>query len=450
MNKKRLSRLLILTMTGAMLLPEASFANGDALTGGIGSITLDLAGTEAATEAQTDETTASSLPIAGIGTVDLTGSDDALSAISAGIASSFLRTTSSSSEEHPSVRALESRLEANSDLYKNLAICQCEGHVNIREEADASSEILGKISNKAAAYIKEIVTNESGTWYRVKSGSVTGYIKSDYFAVNEDAVELAKKYGTLIATVNTSTLRLHAEASLESETLTTISDEEKYEVIKEDGDFLKLQIDDDLEGWVSREYVTLKMKFTEAISIEEEKAEEERLAKLAAERKAAEEKARQESIAASKKAKEASQKAAEASKAKETTKSTTSSHSSDYSSVSSKRKAICAYAESFVGKLDYVHGGTSLSSGVDCSGFVQQIYKKYGISLPRCSDDQGYCGESVSLSEARPGDLVYYGGHIAIYIGDNTVVHASSPSTGVKYSTVTYRSIKRIANVIGD
>lgn len=119
-------------------------------------------------------------------------------------------------------------------------------------------------------------------------------------------------------------------------------------------------------------------------------------------------------------------------------------------SSSSLRDAIVSYAESFAGNLAYVWGGTSLTTGADCSGFVQAIFRTYGISLPRTSDEQGYSGTAVSSSNMRPGDIVYYGGHIAIYIGDGLVVHASSAKTGVKISSWNYRTVLGIRNVIGD
>ena len=107
-----------------------------------------------------------------------------------------------------------------------------------------------------------------------------------------------------------------------------------------------------------------------------------------------------------------------------------------------------SYACSFVGKLAYVYGGTSLTTGVDCSGFVQQVYAHFGISLPRTSSEQGSYGTSVSSSEMQAGDLVYYGGHIAIYIGNGQVVHASNEQTGIKISTWNYRTPVSIRNVL--
>ncbi len=360
-------------------------------------------------------------------------------------------------QEHTSVAVLEARQAEISGLYAGVAISQVTNYVNIREEADAQSEILGKIYNNAAAWIQETVETEDGTWYKIKSGSVVGYIKAEYFVTGDEALELAQELGTIVATVNTATLRLRAEAAIDSTTLSLLAADEKYIVAEEVGDFLRLTVDSDLEGYVYRDYVTLSVEFDEAISLEEEQAELERQAQLEKERLEAEEQLRQAQAAAAAAATSKST-TKSSSSTSSTTKSSTSttaasttksSSSSSSTSSSSLRSAIVAYATSFVGKLSYVYGGTSLTSGVDCSGFVQQVFAHYGISLPRTSDEQGYSGTKVSSSEMQPGDLVYYGGHIAIYIGNGQVVHASNSKSGVKISTWNYRTPKSIRNVIG-
>lgn len=99
--------------------------------------------------------------------------------------------------------------------------------------------------------------------------------------------------------------------------------------------------------------------------------------------------------------------------------------------------AVANFALQFVGN-PYKYGGTSLTNGADCSGFVQSVYAKFGISLPRTATAQSYCGKGVSYSEAQPGDLVCYSGHIAIYIGGGNVVHASNSRTGIIVSSAHY------------
>jgi hypothetical protein len=118
------------------------------------------------------------------------------------------------------------------------------------------------------------------------------------------------------------------------------------------------------------------------------------------------------------------------------------------SSTEDLRYEIAEYAQSFVGKLRYVYGGESLTSGADCSGFLQQIFKKYGIYIPRTSGEQAGAGRKVKVSDLQVGDIIYYGGHVALYIGDGMVCHASSAKTGVKISKYNYRSIVTCRNVI--
>jgi cell wall-associated NlpC family hydrolase len=184
------------------------------------------------------------------------------------------------------------------------------------------------------------------------------------------------------------------------------------------------------------------VKFDTAISLEEEKAQKE-----------AEEKARKEAEEAAKKlaaAKEAEKKkAAEAAKAaEEAAKQTDSSASETTTSVTSaSRDALVSYAKQWVGVSPYVYGGTSLTDGIDCSAFVQACYKNaLGVSISRTSRSQAADGKSISLDDVQPGDLVFYADgsgticHVAMYIGNGQVVHASSPKSGTIISNMYYRT----------
>lgn len=117
------------------------------------------------------------------------------------------------------------------------------------------------------------------------------------------------------------------------------------------------------------------------------------------------------------------------------------------SSGSSKGQQIADYACKFIGN-PYVAGGTSLTDGADCSGFVMAVYQAFGYSLPRSSYAQSAVGKGVSYSEAQPGDIIYYGGHVGIYIGNGQIVHASTERTGIKITSATYRSIITIRRVV--
>ncbi|WP_026659291.1 C40 family peptidase [Butyrivibrio sp. AC2005] len=109
---------------------------------------------------------------------------------------------------------------------------------------------------------------------------------------------------------------------------------------------------------------------------------------------------------------------------------------------------IANYACQFVGN-PYVAGGTSLTNGADCSGFVYAVYKQFGISVPRSSYSQATYGREVSYQNAQAGDVIYYGGHVAIYLGGGRIVHASTAKTGIKYENATYRTILTIRRFVG-
>lgn len=126
---------------------------------------------------------------------------------------------------------------------------------------------------------------------------------------------------------------------------------------------------------------------------------------------------------------------------------TTSANPPAISGGSATGQAIANYACQFVGN-PYVFGGTSLTNGTDCSGFTQAVYRHFGISIPRDSTSQRSVGRAVSYAEAAPGDIICYAGHVALYLGNGSIVHASTPSTGIKYGTATYRTIISIRRVV--
>lgn len=131
----------------------------------------------------------------------------------------------------------------------------------------------------------------------------------------------------------------------------------------------------------------------------------------------------------------------------ETSSSSSSSSSGSSSGGSGKGQQIADYACKFIGN-PYVAGGTSLTDGADCSGFVMSVYQAFGYSLPRSSYAQSAVGKGVSYSEAQPGDIIYYGGHVGIYIGNGQIVHASTERTGIKITSATYRSIITIRRIV--
>ena len=146
-------------------------------------------------------------------------------------------------------------------------------------------------------------------------------------------------------------------------------------------------------------------------------------------------------------AKKAAEEAAKASAGKSNSSNVDSSSIISGASGSARGKDIANFACRYVGN-PYVAGGTSLTNGADCSGFTFAIYKEFGISLPRTSTSQRSAGREVSLSDAQPGDIVCYAGHVAIYIGGGRIVHASTPSTGIKYGNVNYKPVITVRRIV--
>lgn len=312
------------------------------------------------------------------------------------------------------------------ESFKSLVIAKVNDYVNVRSIPSEEGEILGKLYDKS---VGEFISEEDG-WYEITSGSVTGYVKAEYCVTGDDAVELAKKVGTRIATVNTTTLFVREEPTTEAAVVGMVPISDQLLVTEELDEWVKVNIEEG-DGYVSREYVELSTEFVKA----ESKAEEEaRLAKEEAERKAAQE-------AAAKAAQEATAKSTSSSEQTVTAPVITSGSSSALG------QSVADFACQFVGN-PYVYGGTSLTNGADCSGFVMSVYNNFGVSLPHSSAADRSVGSAVSgLENAQPGDIICYSGHVAIYIGNGQIVHASTSKTGIIISNASYRSILSIRRI---
>ena len=276
--------------------------------------------------------------------------------------------------------------------YTNLGIADVSDNLNIRAIAAEDGRLVGKLPRNAAC---EVIDTDD-TWAHIKSGSVEGYVSLEYLLTGVPAKFKAEELAVTVAKVTTDGLNVRAEANTDSEVITLVAQGEELEVAAVEGDWVKVLLDDD-EVYVSAEYVEVSAELGTAVTMTELLYGQ---------------------------------------------------------GVSDIRVDICQYAKEFIGN-PYVWGGTSLTKGADCSGFVMKVFQKYGVKLPRTSRTQANCGTTIKVSEAKPGDLIFYAkgktiNHVAIYIGNGQVVHASSPKTGIKISNVSYRSPFKAVRVLYD
>lgn len=276
--------------------------------------------------------------------------------------------------------------------YTNLGVANVDGNLNVRALASTDAEIVGKMPNNAGCEILSV----EGEWTKISSGKVEGYVKSEYLLSNEVALMRAQEVKQTIATVTTTTLYVREQPNTDCEIVTMMPMGEELEVVEVLDGWIKINVDSD-EGYVSSEYVEISTELQKAMTMTEVKYGQ---------------------------------------------------------GVSDVRVSLVSYATQFVGN-PYVWGGTSLTRGADCSGFVLSVFANYGVSLPHSSGAQANCGTKISASEAQPGDLFFYGNgsrinHVAIYIGGGRVVHASSPKSGIKISGAYYRTPVKVVRVLNN
>ena len=278
--------------------------------------------------------------------------------------------------------------------YTNIGIADVEsGNLNVREIPSTDGKLVGKMPKNSACEVLETVDG----WAHIISGEVEGYVSLDYLLMGPDAKLKAADLVRTVAVANTDGLNVRDQASTDSAILTQVPQGEELEYVETLEGWIEVLIDGET-AYVSADYVTIEEKLDTAITMTE-------LLYGAG--------------------------------------------------VSDVRVELVEYAKQFLGN-PYVWGGTSLTKGADCSGFVLSVFKKYGITLSHSSRAQANEGTKIKISELQPGDLVFYANssgtinHVALYIGSGQVIHASSPKTGIKISKYNYRTPVKAVSVIDD
>ncbi len=303
--------------------------------------------------------------------------------------------------------------------YDNLVIFKKSGYMNVRStpENKGDDNVIGKLTSKAAGDIIETLDG----WYKIKSGTVTGYIAADpeLIATGQEAKDLAMQNATQMAIITTDVLNVRVEANTDSKIWTQIVKDERYPVV------------DQQDGWVQ----------IDLGSVDTEDGSQD-----------GDEKAYISTRDNNVEVRYALNEAIKFTPAKDSS-SGGSSGGSGSSTKQSRRSQLVNYALQFVGNR-YVWGGTSLTNGVDCSGFTMRVMEKFGVSLPHYSGSQAQMGKKVTSATMKPGDLIFYAGsngkvnHVAIYIGNGRIVHAASRRSGIKTSTWNYRTPVAIRSML--
>ncbi len=267
--------------------------------------------------------------------------------------------------------------------YERLGIAQVDKYLNIRSGPGTDYKVVGKLPDEAAC---EILTIEDG-WAQIISGEVEGYVSEEFLLQGMDAILAADSYVSTMVKVSADALKVRKEPNTESEVVTMVGMGDDLEMVDANIDgWVKVLLDGD-EYYVSADYVEVEDTLKTAITLSELLYGE---------------------------------------------------------GVSDVRVDICEYAKQFLGN-PYVYGGTSLTNGADCSGFIMKIFAHFNVSLPHSSRMQATYGEAITRDELQPGDLLFYKedgviGHVTMYIGGGKVIHASSPSTGIRISDIGYRT----------
>ena len=407
-------------------------------------------------------------------------------------------TKKESSKESDSDSA-ESETESETSRVGELTFAKCEDYINIRTEPSKKGEITAKIYNHDSA----VIVSEEDGWYEIQSGNAHGYVKAEYFAVGEEAEAIAEEVAYNVATVQAKELNVRDNPDTESDVIEVAFLQDELEVVAYGEDWMKVALGNDVYGYISADYVTYETYYPTAETLEEEAIRLEAESEAAAEAAAALEETETETEPVYEEEyieetepvyvetepvytetepvytetepvytetepvytetepvytetepvyTETEPVYTETEPVYTETEPVYTETETEYvqeteaaSSNSGVGQQIADFAVQYVGN-PYVWGGTSLTNGADCSGFVQTVFANFGIGLARIAENQAAGGTPVSTDSLLPGDLLFYSSsgtidHVAIYIGNGTIVHAANSDSGIITSSAYYSTI---------
>lgn len=344
----------------------------------------------------------------------------------------------------------EKKTETKQSLekYKNKAIADIYSTttLNIRKKKSIDSEVVGKLKKGNIVTVLE----KGAEWSKIESGNAAGYVYNQYLKFGDDVETFAKSNQIQrVAKVSVETLRVREKPSTKSDIVTLLSEGETYQVKNVSDGWAKVSVNGKT-GYISTDYANIRYSFGKAKTMKEiQEAQQKKKAKEAARKAEQSKKVKAvKTVASSSMTKEETNTSSSSSKTTERSSAVSGSASASSISGATIGQKVANYAQQFVGN-PYRYGGNSLTGGIDCSGFTQQVLAKFGYSISRTSSSQATEGIRVSTSNLRAGDLLFYGdgggiNHVAIYIGGGQVVHASNsapyPKGGIKISSAFYRT----------
>lgn len=329
-----------------------------------------------------------------------------------------------------------------SDIESDYVVADVDTVLNVRSSASEDADVVGKFYNGSVGTLIE----QNEDWSLISSGNVYGYVKSEYILSGDMAMGYIEDNCNQIARVTTDTLNIRHDTSVDCEIVAISGEGDTLDVIDVEEGWIHVAVDTNVTGYVASDYVNLDYEYETAKTLAEDITTVKSGDFVVEDSMVGDGNGSATTLDGSGNATES---AGQENDIPIVCEEVAVPQLPEPTTISTLGQDIADFAVQFVGN-PYKYGGTSLTNGADCSGFVMSVYAHFGYQLPRTSYDQANVGRQVSVSDLKPGDLIFYRdfGHVALYVGNNQVVHASTPETGIKYSAYNYSTICRVVRIV--